>query len=185
MIPDSFKQDVLSRVPIVDVISSSVQLQKRGREYVGLCPFHEEKTPSFKVNPSKGFFHCFGCAQHGNALEFLMAYEGRGFRDAMAKLAAMAGLQLPDSGPTDPARVKADQDAAIARSMLDALEPEMHIAVVAVADAINGVKPSDEDRERFAICVKRILRGIEFARRQPLTDAVRRRILGDEQSQQQ
>jgi len=72
VIPDSFKQDLLNRVDIVDVISGRVQLRKSGANWVGLCPFHGEKTPSFTVSQTKQFYHCFGCGVHGNAIGFLM-----------------------------------------------------------------------------------------------------------------
>ena len=80
MIPDSFKQDLLNRVDIVDVVSRYVQLKKGGANFQGLCPFHSEKTPSFTVSPAKQFYHCFGCGAHGNAIGFLMAYGGPGLR---------------------------------------------------------------------------------------------------------
>ena len=76
MIPESFKQDLLNRVDIVDVVSRYVQLKKGGANYLGLCPFHGEKTPSFTVSPSKQFYHCFGCGAHGNAIGFQMEYGG-------------------------------------------------------------------------------------------------------------
>ena len=68
MIPDSFKQDLLNRVDIVDIVSRYVQLKKGGANYLGLCPFHNEKTPSFTVSPTKQFYHCFGCGAHGTAI---------------------------------------------------------------------------------------------------------------------
>ena len=83
MIPDSFKQDLLNRVDIVDVVSRYVQLKKGGANYLGLCPFHGEKTPSFTVSPSKQFYHCFGCGAHGNAIGFQMEYGGMGYVDAV------------------------------------------------------------------------------------------------------
>ena len=79
MIPDSFKQDLLNRVDVVDVVQRYVQLRKAGANYVGLCPFHNEKTPSFSVSPTKQFYHCFGCGAHGNAIG-LMAYASMGWR---------------------------------------------------------------------------------------------------------
>ena len=88
MIPDSFKQDLLNRVDIVDVVSRYVQLKKGGANYLGLCPFHNEKTPSFSVSPAKQFYHCFGCGVHGNAIGFLMAYSALGYVDAVKELAA-------------------------------------------------------------------------------------------------
>ncbi|HYD56197.1 MAG TPA: DNA primase [Burkholderiales bacterium] len=99
MIPDSFKQDLLNRVDIVDVVSRYVQLKKGGANYLGLCPFHGEKTPSFTVSPAKQFYHCFGCGEHGNAIGFLMAYGGMGYIDAVKELAASVGMQVPDERP--------------------------------------------------------------------------------------
>ena len=99
MIPDSFKQDLLNRVDIVEVVSRYVQLKKGGANYLGLCPFHGEKTPSFTVSPTKQFYHCFGCGAHGNAIGFVMAYAGLGYVDALRDLAGMVGMQLPESRP--------------------------------------------------------------------------------------
>src|SRR5467141_3120858 len=99
MIPDSFKQDLLNRVDIVDVVSRYVQLKKGGANYLGLCPFHNEKTPSFTVSPAKQFYHCFGCGAHGNAIGFLMAYSTLGYVDAIKELAASVGMQVPEWRP--------------------------------------------------------------------------------------
>src|SRR5688500_18982903 len=102
MIPDSFKQDLLNRVDIVDVVQRYVQLRKAGANYVGLCPFHNEKTPSFSVSPPKQFYHCFGCGVHGNAIGFLMAYASMGYVDAVKDLATQVGMQLPEARPVSP-----------------------------------------------------------------------------------
>ena len=102
MIPDSFKQDLLNRLDIVDVVSRYVQLKKGGANYLGLCPFHSEKTPSFSVSPAKQFYHCFGCGAHGNAIGFLMSYSALGYVDAMKELAASVGMQVPDARPPSP-----------------------------------------------------------------------------------
>src|SRR4051812_47358558 len=102
MIPDSFKEDLLNRVDIVDVVSRYVQLKKGGANYLGLCPFHGEKTPSFTVSPAKQFYHCFGCGVHGNAIGFLMAYAALGYIDAIKELAASVGMQVPESRPPTP-----------------------------------------------------------------------------------
>jgi DNA primase len=99
VIPDSFKQDLLNRVDVVDVVQRYVQLRKAGANYVGLCPFHNEKTPSFSVSPTKQFYHCFGCGAHGNAIGFLMAYASMGYVDAVKELAAQVGMQVPESRP--------------------------------------------------------------------------------------
>jgi DNA primase len=102
VIPDSFKQDLLNRVDIVDVVQRYVQLRKAGANYVGLCPFHNEKTPSFSVSPAKQFYHCFGCGVHGNAIGFLMAYASLGYIDAVKDLASQVGMQVPESRPRSP-----------------------------------------------------------------------------------
>ena len=106
MIPDSFKQDLLNRVDIVDVVQRYVQLRKAGANYVGLCPFHNEKTPSFSVSPAKQFYHCFGCGVHGNAIGFLMAYASLGYVDAMKDLASQVGMQVPEMQPRSPEEAK-------------------------------------------------------------------------------
>jgi DNA primase len=102
VIPDSFKQDLLNRVDIVDVVQRYVQLKKGGANFMGLCPFHGEKTPSFTVSPSKQFYHCFGCGVHGNAIGFLMAYAGMGYVDAIKDLASSVGMQVPELQPRTP-----------------------------------------------------------------------------------
>jgi len=102
VIPESFKQDLLNRVDIVEVVSRYVRLKKGGANYSGLCPFHNEKSPSFSVSPAKQFYHCFGCGAHGNAIGFLMAYGGMGYVDAVKDLASAAGMQVPESQPRSP-----------------------------------------------------------------------------------
>jgi DNA primase len=99
VIPDSFKQDLLNRVDIVDVVSRYVQLKKGGANYLGLCPFHGEKSPSFTVSPAKQFYHCFGCGVHGNAIGFVMAYAALGYIDAIKELASSVGMQVPELKP--------------------------------------------------------------------------------------
>ena len=97
MIPQSFIQDLLARVDIVDVVGRYVQLKKGGQNYLGLCPFHAEKSPSFTVSPSKQFFHCFGCGAHGSAIGFVMEHRGQGYVDAIRDLAQLAGMQVPET----------------------------------------------------------------------------------------
>jgi DNA primase len=99
VIPESFKQDLLNRVDIVEVVSRYVRLKKGGANFQGLCPFHNEKSPSFTVSPAKQFYHCFGCGAHGNAIGFLMAYGGMGYVDSVKDLASMAGMQVPEAQP--------------------------------------------------------------------------------------
>ena len=97
MIPESFIQDLLARVDIVDLVDSYVPLKKAGANYSACCPFHNEKTPSFTVSPSKQFYHCFGCGAHGTAIGFVMEYQGLGFVDAIKDLAGRAGMVVPES----------------------------------------------------------------------------------------
>ncbi|WP_319242521.1 DNA primase [uncultured Propionivibrio sp.] len=96
MIPDSFIQELLHRVDIVDLIDTHVPLKKAGANYAACCPFHNEKSPSFTVSPTKQFYHCFGCGAHGSAISFLMEFSGLGFIDAVKDLAARVGLQVPE-----------------------------------------------------------------------------------------
>jgi DNA primase len=98
LIPDSFIDELLSRVDIVDVIERRVPLKKAGREWTACCPFHNERTPSFYVSPAKQFFHCFGCGVHGSAIKFLMDYDRLEFPDAVEELAQSVGLTVPREG---------------------------------------------------------------------------------------
>ena len=100
-IPDSFIDELLARVDIVDVIERRVPLKKAGREWTACCPFHNERTPSFYVTPAKQFFHCFGCGAHGSAIKFLMDYERLEFPDAVEELAQAVGLKVPYEGNRD------------------------------------------------------------------------------------
>ncbi len=99
MIPDSFKQELLHRVDVVDVIERYVPLKKGGTNFLACCPFHSEKTPSFTVSPTKQFYHCFGCGAHGNAISFLMEYQGLGYIEALKDLAESVGMKLPEFEP--------------------------------------------------------------------------------------
>ena len=103
LIPDSFIDELLARVDIVDVIERRVPLKKAGREWTACCPFHNERTPSFYVSPAKQFFHCFGCGAHGSAVKFLMDYERLEFPDAVEELAQTVGLTVPREGGRDAA----------------------------------------------------------------------------------
>ncbi|MCB1848273.1 MAG: DNA primase, partial [Halieaceae bacterium] len=106
-IPQAFLDDLLDRVDIVEVIDRRVKLRKSGKNYTARCPFHEEKTPSFSVNPDKQFYYCFGCGAGGNALGFLMDYENLDFPRAVESLASSAGMEVPrepSSTPHDPER---------------------------------------------------------------------------------
>lgn len=97
-IPDRFLDELIARTDIVDLVSESVRLTKKGRNYWGLCPFHSEKTPSFSVSADKQIYKCFGCGKGGGAINFVMELDNLPFRDAVALLAKRAGLEVPDSG---------------------------------------------------------------------------------------
>jgi len=101
-IPQRFIDDLLARVDVVEVVGERVKLKKAGRNHAGLCPFHEEKSPSFTVSADKQFYHCFGCGAHGNALRFLMEYENLRFPEAVEQLAARLGMEVPREGADDP-----------------------------------------------------------------------------------
>jgi len=94
-IPESFINDLLARAEIVDIIAAHVELKKAGRDYKARCPFHDERTPSFTVSPSKQFYHCFGCGAHGSAIGFLMAYDGLDYVDAVETLAGRYAMEVP------------------------------------------------------------------------------------------
>ena len=106
MFPPQFLDEIRARVPMEGVIGKRVRLVRRGRELLGLCPFHNEKTPSFTVNEEKGFFHCFGCGAHGDVIGFVMRDEGLAFPEAVERLAGDAGLALPARDPRAEAREK-------------------------------------------------------------------------------
>lgn len=98
-LPPRFLDDLRLRVSLVSVVGKKVKLTRRGHEYTGLCPFHKEKTPSFTVSEEKGFYHCFGCGAHGDAISFLVNCEKMPFMDAVETLAHMAGMEVPKTSP--------------------------------------------------------------------------------------
>jgi DNA primase len=112
----SFLDELRGRIGLAELVGRKVRLTKRGREHVGLCPFHNEKTPSFAVVEEKGFFHCFGCGAHGDAIGFVMRAESLSFPEAVERLASEAGLPLPVFDPQE--RAKAEKRASLG----DALE---------------------------------------------------------------
>lgn len=95
LIPRSFIDDLTQRVDILDVISRRITLKKAGRNYSACCPFHNEKTPSFSVSPDKQFYHCFGCGASGDAVKFVMEYDGVEFVEAIEELASIMGMEVP------------------------------------------------------------------------------------------
>ena len=94
-IPDAFIDDLLARTDIVEVIGTRVPLKRQGKEYAARCPFHDERSASFTVSPTKQFYHCFGCGAHGTAISFLMNYDRLEFLDAVDELAKRVGMEVP------------------------------------------------------------------------------------------
>lgn len=125
VIPQAFIQDLLARVDIVDVVGRYVQLKKGGANFMGLCPFHNEKSPSFTVSPTKQFYHCFGCGAHGSAIGFLMEHSGASYVEAIRDLAQSVGLVVPEERDHLPAGQRAAQQArtlALSEAMTRASE---------------------------------------------------------------
>ena len=104
--PPGFLDELRARTTLSDVVGRKVTLKRAGREFSGLCPFHKEKTPSFTVNDRKGFFHCFGCGEHGDAIGFVMKTEGLSFPESVEKLAREVGLEVPRATPQERERAE-------------------------------------------------------------------------------
>jgi DNA primase len=121
-IPQSFIQELLARVDVVEVVGRYVQLKKGGANFMGLCPFHGEKSPSFSVSPAKQFFHCFGCGKNGNAIGFLMEHAGMNFVEAVKDLAQGVGLQVPEEDISPQDRERAAQQREKQATLTDVLE---------------------------------------------------------------
>ena len=97
-IPEDIIQRIRDRVDMVDLVGRFVTLKKNGRNFVGLCPFHDEKTPSFNVTPERQSFHCFGCDEGGNPFTFLMKIENLSFPEAVRVLGREVGVEVPETG---------------------------------------------------------------------------------------
>lgn len=102
MIPDAIVEEIRARADIVDIIGEQVKLKRSGQRYVGLCPFHAEKTPSFGVVPSKGFYKCFGCGESGDVFSFIMKRGGLTFNEAVRQLGAKVGVEVPERARPQP-----------------------------------------------------------------------------------
>jgi len=111
-IPQTFIQELTARADVVEIVGRYVQLKKAGANFMGLCPFHGEKSPSFTVSPTKQFYHCFGCGKNGNAISFLMEHAGMTFVEAVKDLAQQYGMQVPedDASPQDRARAQEQRE---------------------------------------------------------------------------
>jgi DNA primase len=152
MIPQEFIQSLLGRVDIVDVVDRHVKLKKAGANFQACCPFHNEKTPSFSVSPTKQFYHCFGCGAHGNAIGFLMEYSGLAYPEAIRSLAESIGMPVPESR-TRYEKSGAAQVPGLAPRMLDALNyfrAELKKSRAAI-DYLKGRGLSGEIAARYGI----------------------------------
>ncbi len=156
-IPQSFIQELLSRVDVVDIVGKYVQLKKGGANFMGLCPFHGEKSPSFSVSPTKQFFHCFGCGKNGNAIGFLMEHAGMTFIEAVKDLAQQTGMVVPEEqqSPEDRARAaaaKAKQDSLsdVLEKAGDAYRDQLKITPRAI-DYLKGRGLSGQIAKRFGL----------------------------------
>ncbi len=125
-IPQTFIQELLNRVDVVDVVGRYVQLKKGGANLMGLCPFHGEKSPSFSVSPTKQFYHCFGCGANGNAIGFLMEHAGMTFIEAVKDLAQQTGLQVPEDEASPQDRERAAQQRQKQATLNSVLDKAAH-----------------------------------------------------------
>jgi DNA primase len=137
--PPNFLEELRQRLSLASAVSRRVKLQRRGRDFVGLCPFHKEKTPSFNVVEDKGFYHCFGCGAHGDVISFSMQTSGLSFPEAVESLAREAGMEVPRASPEERQR---EQRRATLRGALDAattfFEEQLHAP--AGRDALSYLK---------------------------------------------
>ena len=114
--PEELIEEIRMKNDIVEVISGYVRMQKKGSSYFGLCPFHNEKSPSFSVSPGKQMYYCFGCGAGGNVITFLMEYENATFQEAVKMLADRAGVSLPEVEYSEEMRRKEGRRAKIGRA---------------------------------------------------------------------
>jgi DNA primase len=125
-IPQTFVQELLARTDVVDIVGRYVQLKKGGANFMGLCPFHNEKSPSFSVSPSKQFYHCFGCGKTGNAISFLMEHAGMSFVEAVQDLAQQFGMQVPEDDASPQDRARAAEQRQKQSTLSEVLEKACH-----------------------------------------------------------
>lgn len=122
-------EEVRSRNDIVDVVSGYVKLTRKGSNYFGLCPFHNEKSPSFSVSRGKQMYYCFGCGAGGNVFTFLMEYENYSFQEALKELAERAGIELPDQEYSESEK----RDADLKSQILEANKLPPNIIIISCA----------------------------------------------------
>jgi DNA primase len=151
--PNRLLDDIRARVGLANIVAKRVKLTRKGREHLGLCPFHNEKSPSFTVNEEKGFYHCFGCGAHGDVISFVMNTSGLTFPEAVERLAADAGLEMPVETPE--AREQAKRLAGLHEVMEAAcrwFEAQLRVpAGRAALEYLHGRGLRDETIRRFRL----------------------------------
>ena len=151
-IPDAFIDDLLARSDIVEVVGSRVPLKRQGKEYSARCPFHDERSASFTVSPTKQFYHCFGCGAHGTAISFLMNYDRLEFLDAVDELAKRVGMEVPRD--TQPRSAQQQDDSRELYAALDAATRFFQKSLEGSDTArayLDRRGVDEENRARFAI----------------------------------
>ena len=146
MISQSTIDEVLARANIVDVVSARYDIKKSGKNYSACCPFHDEKSPSFTVAEHKQFYYCFGCGATGNAIGFLIEYEGMKFPEAVKSLAAQYGVPIEDN----------EQVAMAPRDIIEQYETDKLVVLIYESDKAAGKYVSLEDSRRHKLAVARI-----------------------------
>ncbi|NBQ59255.1 MAG: DNA primase, partial [Opitutaceae bacterium] len=121
-IPQSFIQELVARADVVEIVGRYVQLKKGGANFMGLCPFHAEKSPSFTVSAAKQFYHCFGCGKNGNAIGFLMEHAGMSFIEAVKDLAGQYGMPIPEEDLSPQERARAAEQRQRQGTLSEVLE---------------------------------------------------------------
>lgn len=175
---DSAKEELKKTVDIVELVGQYVQLKKGGKNYVGLCPFHSEKAPSFSVSPSRQMFHCFGCKKGGDVFAFWMAYHGVGFPEALRDLAEKYGVEIPEADVSPGERRRRDQREAIYKAN--------ELAALYFHKILTGSEKGDAGRAYFARraldeeIVARFRLGYAPEEWEGLTSFLRRRGVGAE-----
>lgn len=153
-IPREFIDDLITRVDVVEVINARVPLKKKGREYTACCPFHNEKTPSFTVSPTKQFYHCFGCGAHGSAISFLMEYEHLDFVEAIESLADSMGIPVPrekgSGGPSEAQRQRSKDIYSLLEEACHYYQLQLKGSTRA-ADYLKGRELSGDISKRFSL----------------------------------
>jgi len=153
MIPQAYIDELLSRLDIISVIDSRVKLKKTGKNWSALCPFHDEKSPSFSVSEDKQFYYCFGCGASGHALNFVLQYEGGEFPAVVENLARSVGMEKWTSERTTKRSII---PAERRRKLEKIMGEERYLLNFVKASVQSGTMPSDEDKQRARLAADRI-----------------------------